>query len=70
MKEIIYTIVTMLMAFFIIGGAAMQIVNYDCYKYAEVTGRDVKTNFGTCYVKTERGFIPRDELNFRSATHE
>ena len=49
---------------------AMGINAYDCSQYSKVTGRETVSNFGTCYVKTEKGFIPREELEYRAITKE
>lgn len=49
---------------------AMGMNAYDCSQYSKVTGRATSSNFGTCYVKTEKGFIPREELEYRAVTNE
>ncbi len=48
----------------------MAINSYDCSQYKKVTGRETVGSFGTCYVKTGKGFIPRDELEYRAVTNE
>ncbi|EHQ3257634.1 hypothetical protein QO517_004388 [Salmonella enterica] len=70
----------MLVTFSVLGGVAvlstlavslaMGINAYDCSQYSKVTGRETASNFGTCYIKTEKGFIPREELEYRAITNE
>lgn len=70
MKEFLCAVlifVAVVVGFFSLG---FGMVAYDCGNYSDVTGRETKYSFGTCYVKTERGFIPQDELKARSVTNE
>lgn len=70
MKETMIAVFVVLTALIGVIGFAFSMVAYDCSNYSDVTGRETKYSFGTCYVKTERGFIPQDELKARSVTNE
>lgn len=70
MKEIMIAVFVVVTALVGVVGFAFSMVAYDCGNYSDVTGRETKYSFGTCYVKTERGFIPQDELKARSVTNE
>lgn len=64
------TLLGVIILFALAIASAMGMNAYDCSQYSKVTGRETSSNFGTCYVKTEKGFIPRDELEYRAVTNE
>lgn len=35
---------------------------FDCKTYGDSTGRTVKMEYGTCYVKTDKGWFSKDQL--------
>lgn len=70
MKDLIIAVLTTLAVSLVIAVGMRSLDKHGCENYGDITGREVKYSYATCYVKTDRGFIPRGELNFRVATHE
>lgn len=70
MKNLIKAVLTVSAVLTVVFAGVRIADNHSCKNYGDITGREVKYSYLTCYVKTDRGFIPRDELNFRAATHE
>lgn len=70
MKDLIIAVLTTLAVVLVIAAGVRSLDKHGCENYGDITGREVMYSYETCYVKTNRGFIPREELNFRTATHE
>lgn len=49
---------------------SMWMVSVNCAAYQSITGRTSESRFVTCYVKTEKGFIPVSEFEARSVTNK
>jgi hypothetical protein len=42
--------------------AGIYIQRTECKTYGEVTGREVKLEFGTCFAKTSEGWFPIGQI--------
>lgn len=70
MKDLIKAVLTVSAVLLVAAAGVRGLDKHACENYGDITGREVTYSYVTCYVKTDRGFIPREELNFRAATHE
>lgn len=70
MKNLIKAVLTVSAVLLVTAVGVRSLDKHACENYGDITGREVMYSYTTCYVKTDRGFIPREELNFRAATHE
>lgn len=41
---------------------AWAVIVVDCKTYSSATGREVKLEMGTCYVKTEKGWFSKEQI--------
>jgi hypothetical protein len=48
--------------FFGVTCAMVYINRTNCKTYGEVTGREVRMEFGTCYAKTSEGWFPVGQI--------
>lgn len=68
MNEFIAMLIFMGIVLLGLFGLQCMATSFDCDQYSKMTGKETKSNYGTCFIKQNNEWLSWEEYKLRNAT--